>query len=214
MSYWEAAAAAAASIIGGSRANSANAAQSAAARRWSHRENKRSMLFAGDQAKRQMNFQRKMSDTAHQREVMDYKRAGLNPILSATGGPGSSTPGGASAQGQSGGTAQARQEDVLTPAISSALASRRLSQDIKNLKAGEELTKKQTEKTIQETDESDTRERKIRAESRLLDEALPEAKTSGDLYRKGNSDILKLLEKLGITGSSATGIIKLFKKGK
>lgn len=51
-------------------------------------------------AQKQMDFQERMSNTAHQREITDLKAAGLNPILSAKLG-GASSPGGASPNIQS-----------------------------------------------------------------------------------------------------------------
>lgn len=71
------------------------------------------------EAQKNRDFQEYMSSTAHQREVADLRKAGLNPILSA-GGSGASTPGGATAH----------MEDALGKGVSSAMAARALKADI------------------------------------------------------------------------------------
>lgn len=102
-----------AALVGGMMNNQSNAAMS-----------REAAVYNQATAREQMEFQRYMSNTSHQREVADLRAAGLNPILSA-GGSGSSTPGGAAGQMQA-----AKFEDPISKSLSTAMEVKRLKKEI------------------------------------------------------------------------------------
>jgi len=83
-------------------------------------------------ANQQQQFQQWMSSSAHQRQVIDLRSAGLNPILSARYG-GSSTPAGAQ---------PAQIPDIAGRATSSALSAYNIAAHTKKMEAETELTRR------------------------------------------------------------------------
>lgn len=191
------------SLIGGGvsqlvmaeRQRDVSARAAADSRQAEEREAYKSRQFSHDEAQISRDWSERMASTAHQREIRDLALAGLNPILSGTGGMGSATPGASMATSAKAAAAQAATPDYGR-IVSSALDARRNKAEVTNLES--DTRKKWAEGTLasQLYNESQARTTNVNTEGRILEENLKGKKLEGSIDETRYAEIMRYVDRL------------------
>lgn len=96
-------------------------------------QNSAAMAFNAEQAQINRDWQEMMANTAHQREVADMIAAGINPVLSVTGGNGATVTSGATASGPTSAGSKGNVDTGVTSALASMFGALINAQSMENV---------------------------------------------------------------------------------
>lgn len=158
-------------------------------------------IYSRNYQEDQRHFVKEMSNTAYSRAVEDMRRAGLNPLLLGGGTP-ASTPASGAPQGQ----------DMIGPAVASAMAYKRLEQELKVMKETEKNIRIDTGKKSAEHNYWQNKSVVEGITGELLSTELPSAKAMEKIWKEGGAELgglQKILELLGKIRNLGGGNSKL-----
>lgn len=102
---------------------SSSAKQAEELRTWQEQQSQIARKYNSQEAQKNRDWQERMSSTAHQREVRDLIAAGLNPVLSASGGSGAPVTSGATASSSAPSGAMGSVDNSATGAVAGLFGS-------------------------------------------------------------------------------------------